>query len=593
MSLLGIQSLSKAFGSQILFKRISFTLTQGCRVGLVGPNGCGKSTLLKILVGLEDPDEGSVTRKQGLRLGYASQSPEFPALTLEELLLQEIPNATQSDLTRARILLGKAQFTDFSQNASELSGGWKKRLDITRALMQEPDLLLLDEPTNHLDLEGIIWLEKFLLREKIAYVAVSHDRYFLENVSTKIIELNRCYPQGLFVSDGNMSDFMENKRAFLLAQEQQQQGLASIVRDEVEWLKKSPKARTTKSRSRIQNAYELIEELSQIKSRNTVHKVDIEFSASERETRKLLAGKNLSKSLGGKSLFTGVDITLSPGSRLGIVGKNGTGKTTLLKILAKMIPQDMGTVKYAEDLKFVYFDQHREHIPSNISLREALSPLSDQVNYRGQSIHVNGWARKFLFSTDRLSLPVSCLSGGERARILIARLMLQPADILFLDEPTNDLDIQTLEIIEESLKEFTGAVVLISHDRCFMDGICTQILGLGTDNEPQFFADYSQWERSFAAPPPKKEAAPKPAVAAQAENTKPKKLSYKEEKELEGMEANIEQTEGLIASLQLCLEDPTLHTDPQKSNETYQRLAEAEQKLEALFTRWEFLSSRV
>lgn len=589
-SLIGIHSLSKSFGTQILFKNISFTIVQGDSIGLLGPNGSGKSTLLKIIMNLEKPDSGNISRRQGLRVGYASQDPEFPSLTVEEVLLQEVPShANEQEMqTRARILLGKAQFTDFSQNASVLSGGWKKRLDIVRAMMSQPDVLLLDEPTNHLDIEGILWLEKFLNREKISYVVVSHDRYFLENVSNKVIELNRCYPQGIFISDGNMSAFMEHREAFLKAQMQQERGLASTVRDEIEWLRKSPKARTTKSRSRIQKAYELIEELSEVKQRNITKKVNIEFSASERETRKLLMTKNLTKSLGGKQLFQGIDILLSPGSRLGIVGKNGTGKTTLLKVLAKMIPQDAGTLKYADDLKLVYFDQHREHIPPNVSLRKALSPVSDVVNYRGQEIHVNGWAKKFLFSPDRLELPVGCLSGGERARILIANLMLKPADILFLDEPTNDLDIATLEVMEESLNEFAGAVVLISHDRCLMDRVCTQILGLGEGEEQQFFADYTQWEAACLQKAqkkiqPEKVAPPQPIVS------RPKKLSYNEQRELDAMEENIAMAEKKIADLQKQLEEPSTHADAQKSLELYQAVAEAQSKLEALFDRWQVL----
>lgn len=591
-SLISAHSLTKAYGTQHLFEGLSFTINLGDKVGLIGPNGAGKSTLIKILGDLETPDEGYVSRRQGLKIGYASQSPEFDAMPLEDLLARELPKGDEIEvITRARILLGKAQFSDYTQDASLLSGGWKKRLDICRALMIEPDLLLLDEPTNHLDLEGILWLERFLQREKISYLVISHDRYFLENVTNKIVEINRCYPQGLFISSGNMSDFMEHRDAFLEAQRQREKGLAAVVRGEIEWLRKSPQARTTKSKSRIDKAYELMDTLSEVKARNKTTKVDIDFSASERETRKLLVTKNLTKSLGGKPLFSGVDITLSPGTRLGIVGKNGTGKTTLLKVLAGSIPQDQGTIKLAEDLKLVYFDQHREHIPPNVTLKEALAPTNDVVIYRGQSIHVNGWAKKFLFSPDRMELPVGCLSGGERARILIAKLMLEPADILFLDEPTNDLDISTLEVIEESLKEFAGAVVLISHDRCLMDRVCTQILGLGTPGEQGFFADYNQWERAKAAAleaAPKKEV--KPVVAAAQQVPKPKKLSYNEQRELDGMEKAIEKVEEEISSLQLQLEDPVVQSDAKKSLDLYNEMAKKSEHLEKLFARWQELS---
>lgn len=582
-------SLSTSYGAKRLFQEISFTLCDGDRVGLIGPNGAGKSTLLKILMDYERADSGHVSRRQGLRVGYASQTPDIPALSLEEVLLQQsLPGDAVTLQTRARTLLSRSKFSDFSQDAATLSGGWKKRLDIARALMNEPHLLLLDEPTNHLDLEGIEWLEAFLKNESCAYVVVSHDRYFLENVCNKIIELNPCYPQGLFVREGTMSQFMEDKAAFLEAQTQRERGLKSTVRGEIDWLRRGPKARTTKAQSRIQKAYELIDELSEVKARNVTSQVAIEFSASERETRKLLVAKNIAKTLGMKSLFRGVDITLSPGTRLGLVGKNGTGKTTLMKILAGMIPQDLGTVKYADDLKVVYFDQHREQIPEDTTLRDALSPNGDFVHYNGQSIHVNGWARKFLFPTDRLALPVKYLSGGERARILIAKLMLQPADVLFLDEPTNDLDIPTLEVIEESLKEFPGAVVLITHDRCLMDRVCTQILGLGTGNEQQLFADYLQWERDTPDVVEKEEVAattPKPRIS------KPKKLSFQEQKELENMEENILKAEAEVAKLHSKLEG-TDEADAQKTLDAYRLLGEAQGRLDALFDRWQQLEQK-
>lgn len=589
---LGIHSLAKSYGTQVLFKDLSFTVHEGDRVGLIGPNGSGKSTLLKMIADQERPDKGTISKRKGLRIGYASQAPEFPPLPIQEVLIQSTPGDPHDLSTRAGILLGKAQFSDFNQLASSLSGGWKKRLDIARALMAEPEVLLLDEPTNHLDLEGIEWLEKFLSRERLTYLVVSHDRYFLEKVSNRVIEINKSYPNGLFISPGNLSQFMEHKEAFFHVQAQQEKGLAAAVKEEIDWLRRSPKARTTKSQSRIQRAYQLMEELSEVKIRNKVHKVDIDFGASERETRKLLVAKNLSKSLGGRLLFKGVDLTLSPGTRLGIVGKNGTGKTTLLKTLSGALKPDAGTIKYADELKLVYFDQHRESISPKVSLREALSPTSDMVTYRGQSIHVNGWAKKFLFSPDRLEMPVGYLSGGERARIQIAKLILEPADILFLDEPTNDLDIQTLEVIEESLIDFPGAVVLITHDRCMMDRVCSQILGLGANNEGSLFADYSQWEASMESLQATQQAAAKPAIPKEMPKAVVKKLSYKEQKELESMEEAILASEQHIDILMLKLNDPTLQQDAQKSLEAYQALGDAQKKHEALFVRWQELEDK-
>lgn len=578
--ILSTHDISKSFGSKVLFDEINLSIFSGNRVGLIGPNGAGKSSFLKIIAGLEKPDSGFISKRQGLKIGYATQLPEFPDLPLLDVLVKDRENI--QEVTEARIALSKAEFADIEMHASQLSGGWKKRLDIIKALKDKPDLLLLDEPTNHLDLEGILWLEKLLKRESTAFIVISHDRYFLESIAEKVVELNRCYPEGIFISDGGMQAFNEHKQAFLLGQLQKEKELKAIVKSETDWLRRSPKARTTKSISRIQRAEKLIDELEEVKKRNQMKRVELNFTASDRESRKLLVAKNISKEIEGRTLFKEIDLTLSPGARLGIVGKNGTGKTTLMKILSGEIKPTLGTIKYADQLKIVYFDQQRESIPLHYTLREALSPTTDLVNYRGQFIHVNSWAKKFLFSLDNLDMPIKHLSGGERARIIIAKLMLQEADVLFLDEPTNDLDIPTLEIMEESLKEFNGAVVLISHDRALMDNICTQIIGLGQNNEHQFFADYKQWERSLTPVATKKEPAPKkekPLPAA-------KKLSYKEQQELNGMDAAIERTESSIVILQKQLEELT---DAKQSLELYQKLSDQEKHLEELFARWQYL----
>ncbi len=588
--LVSIQSLSKSFGSQNLFTDISFSLYEGDRMGLAGPNGAGKSTLLKILFGVERPDSGVVAKRQGLKIAYASQTPDFPSKSIEEILVEAADRLPKEEAQlKAHILLDRAGFSDCLADGSKLSGGWKKRLDMIRVLMQDPDLVLLDEPTNHLDLEGILWLEKFLKKERVSYLIVSHDRYFLENTCSKMLELNRCFPKGTFLVEGGWTTFMERKLDFLEVQLKQERSLASTVRDEVEWMRKSPKARTTKSKSRIQRAEQMIEQLQDLGGRNQKKDVSIDFVASERETRNLIVAKNLTKSLGGKQLFQGIDLKLSPGSRLGIVGGNGTGKTTLLKILAGEIPSDLGTIKYAQDLKLVYFDQHREKIDQNSTLREALSPSGDFIRFKGQEIHVNGWAKKFLFYPDRLNMPVSCLSGGERARILLARLMLQPADVLFLDEPTNDLDVATLEVIENSLIEFPGAVVLISHDRCLMDTVCTQILGLGEGNEQTIFADYSQWEKAFQGSFSKKEKEKTPVIKTEKVQDS-KKLSYKDKKELEGMEASILVQEEALLILQAKLDNKSL--SPQETHVVYQKMGEIQEGIDRLYLRWQELLDR-
>jgi ABC transport system ATP-binding/permease protein len=597
--LLSCQNISKSFGSRLLFKEISLGIFRGDKIGLIGPNGSGKSTFLKILAGLETVEEGLVAGNRFLKVGYVPQDSIFSNQTIEGVLLDALQTdhmlSEQDKQTQVSIMLSKMGFADASVLASSLSGGWKKRLDIAKELIKSPDLLLLDEPTNHLDLEGVLWLEKLLKGASFSYIVISHDRYFLENVTTRMMELNRSYPKGMFSVEGSYSYFLEKKEEFLKGQVQQERSLASKVRREVEWLRQTPQARTTKSQSRVQEAQELIEELSHLKSRNKSVRNQIEFSSTERQTRKFLTATNIAKSMGGRLLFQHLNLTLSPGLRLGIVGLNGSGKTTLLKILAGELPPDQGTIKYADDISIVYFDQHRAQLPSHISLREALAPDGESINYRGKNIHVNAWCKRFLFSPDRLDLPFGQLSGGEKARVHIARLMLKPADILLLDEPTNDLDIPTLEILEESLLDFPGALVLISHDRYLLDQVSNLILGLGASNDNYLFADYAQWETfqsQQAKEVEKPRETPKKEQSASRLENKSKKFTYSEKREWEMMEGKILSLEQEIEQLQSQIHDPALAGQTTKLQELCQELGSKQHLLEKLFERWAELESK-
>lgn len=585
--LIQCKEISKSFGSRRLFTDLSMSLFAGDRIGLIGPNGTGKSTLLKILTGLEKADSGEISMKRGLKVGYVPQACSFPDMTPEEILLKTIEHDDNlSDYEKEALVqtwLNKLGFQQRKISAALLSGGWKKRLAIAKELISSPDLLLLDEPTNHLDIEGIFWLEKFLAREAITYLLVSHDRYFLQNATNKIIEIDHAYPKGIFAIDGSYANFLEKKESFLEGQLERERSLASKARKEVEWLRRSPKARTSKSKSRVEDAHELLDELSNVQQRNKKKRADIDFAASERETQKLLVAKNLSKKINERPLFHHLDFTLSPGTRLGLMGPNGSGKTTLLRLLAGEQPLDQGTIKRADDLKVVYFDQHRKQLPDEITLRDALSPTGDFVSYHGQSIHVNGWCKRFLFSPDILDMPIGKLSGGERARIAVAHLMLQPADLLLLDEPTNDLDIPTLEILEESLLEFPGAVVLITHDRYMLDRICNLFLALGNLEQTELYVDYNQWEaasKTISSPAKTKEK-----KEEQKETSKPK-LSYAEKKEYQEIEAKIAKLEAEVRSLNHLLEDPAISENTAQLQETCTAIALGETKIEQLYLRW-------
>ncbi len=531
--LVSCESVSKQFGANPLFTDLSFTLYEGDRVGLVGPNGSGKSTLLRILAALEEPDAGTRSLRKGVRIGYVPQDPVFPAdETAEHVVLAGLADVPLEDYekhVRAAIALGRLGFRegdgqgagpDLRQPVGTLSGGWNKRLAIARELARDPDVLLLDEPTNHLDLEGIVLLEELLGADARGFLVVSHDRYFLENVARRMLELDRAYPTGLLAVDGTYSDFLEQRDVVRRQQAEYQETLANRARREVEWLRRGPKARTSKAKARIDEAHRMLDELAEVRDRARGGTAAIEFAESGRKTKRLLVARGIGKSWDGRRVLADVDLLIRPGTRLGVLGPNGSGKTTLLSMLAGSLEPDRGEIERAQFLRTVRFEQSRDTLDPTVSLRRALAPEGDGVIYQGRSLHVAAWARRFLFRSEQLDTPVSRLSGGEQARILIARLMLQPADLLILDEPTNDLDIPTLEVLEESLLEFPGGLVLVTHDRYLLDRVSTSILALdpATADRPgsaRLYADTAQWEAELRS----RTAAPAPATAPRADPT--------------------------------------------------------------------------
>jgi ATP-binding cassette subfamily F protein uup len=591
--LLSAAALSQSFGARVLFEDLSLSLSEGDRTGLIGPNGSGKTTLLEILAGRQAPRAGVRALRKLTRLAYVPQDSQFgPDDTVASVVtaaLAGLPLEEREKTARMEMILGRAGFDIPATPAAALSGGWRKRLSIAAALVTSPDVLLLDEPTNHLDLEGILWLED-AIRTANACLVVTHDRYFLENVASHMVELNPVYPQSAFQVKGNYSEFLERREEFLEAQAKQQDSLATKVRREVEWLRRGPKARTGKSRARVDAAGRLIEELSAATARARTATAKIDFTASDRKTKRLIETEGIGKALGGRRLFQNLSLTLSPGVRIGLVGANGSGKTTLLKILQGELEPDEGSIQRADRLQIVSFAQDRgAHLDLDLSLRRTLCPEGDSVTYRGRPIHVAGWARRFLFREEQLDMPMSRFSGGERARAMIACLMLAEADILLLDEPTNDLDIPTLEVLEDALLEFSGAVVLVSHDRYLLDRVSTVVIGLD-GGDGGIFADYSQWEASRNEPPPPKAVAKESRPPAPEDGPK-RKLAYLDQREWDGMETNILEAERELAARHRELQEAA--SDASRVTEAYEELQQAQRRVEDLYARWAELEAKV
>jgi ATP-binding cassette subfamily F protein uup len=619
--LLTARNLAKSFGPRRLFSGITLGLEDGDRVGLIGANGSGKSTLLRIFAGLEPPDEGEVVSRRQLRVRYVAQQDEFEAATLALDLVAAEVDAHLDDHERHRraaVMLDRAGFADAAAPAGTLSGGWRKRLAIVRQLAGEPDLLLMDEPTNHLDIEGILWLEELIGRSSFATLTVSHDRRLLESAANRIIELSTAYPDGYLGHRGTYSEFLEKRSELLEAQQGRERALASGVRREIEWLRRGAKARTTKAKGRIDRAGQMMSELADVRSRNTQQgAAAVEFTASDRKTRKLLELKKVTKRAGERTLFRDLDLVLTPGQKLGLLGPNGSGKSTLIRLLSGQIEPDAGQVVRADNLRIVVFDQHREQLDPDQTLRRALSPTGDTVAFQGGAMHVSGWAKRFLFRPDQLDLPVRELSGGEQARLLVARLMLRPADVLVLDEPTNDLDIPTLDVLESSLTDFAGALVLVTHDRYLLERVATDLLALDGRGGAAAFADLDQWERARAAALRAEAAARRASTAARApirqetnddaakvasssSDSAPatatvarrKRLTWNEQRELEGMEAAIARAEAEVAAQQALVAEPSVVADHVKLHEACDRLSVAQAQVERLYARWSELDAK-
>ena len=587
-NLLSALTISKSFSTRDLFQGVTLHLEEGERLGIIGPNGAGKSTLLKILAGIETADEGEITSKKSLRLWYVPQESIFPP---EVTPLSAVVNSIGGDEIEAEvaasIVLSKLGFDRFDQSFGELSGGWQKRVAMACGLVHDPEVMLLDEPTNHLDLDAVEWLEYFILNTKTSMLFVTHDRRFLENCASRIVELAPSYPEGCFEVNGNYTEFVRRKEAFLVSQEAEESALANKVRRDTAWLRQGIQGRQTRNKTQVRDAASRRAELKSINTRNIspARRAGINFDAIGRKTNKLLVMHAVQKSMGGKLLFSNLDLELTPGRRIGLIGPNGSGKTTMLRLINGELNPDSGSIKRADSLKVVTASQHRLQLNPNVTLQDTLCPIGEMVNYMDKEIHVSGWANRFLFTRDQLGTLVGSLSGGEQARIQIASLMLQPADILLLDEPTNDLDIPTLEVLEEALLDFPGAIVLITHDRFMLDRIATEYLALDGAGVAKEFAGFEMWQDWL-----KQKIQPR-KVSNQAASKKrrksaPVKLSYKLQSEFDGMEKAIADAEAEVARSEAVANDEKIMEDHQLHSKACADVASAHEAVRKLYDRW-------
>ncbi len=597
--------ISKAFGIQTLFKDISFSIESGQKIGLIGPNGAGKSTLLQILAKLQTQDKGDLSLSNQIKVGYLHQSPHFAP---ESRLYETVVGATEDPYDYENILISqemisRLELDQFGEDAllNELSGGWKKRAALACELVKKPNLLLLDEPTNHLDLKSIMWLEDFLNKQtQLASLMVTHDRLFLQNTCDFIFDLDKRNPEGLIKFSGSYSDFVDFKEAGLEAQRNLESVKKNTLRRETEWLRRGAKARQTKQKARIERAGDLSSEVQDLKERNSNKKILVDFGEVGRAPKKILEAKHISKKLGGKTLFENFSFLLGPKTRVGILGNNGCGKSTLIRTLLGDIKPDKGEVWLTDQMTISYFEQSKNSLNPEISVLKNICPDGDYVQVQGQPMHAKSYLTKFRFRHDQMDMPVKKLSGGEQSRLLIAMLMMNKDQVLVLDEPTNDLDIDTLNVLEEALKDFDGAIILVTHDRYFMDQVSNQILAfIEGSTELVSFSSFLQWQdyqANLKTPNAsnlnsktkgnKEETLAKPELGSLSK----KKLSFKDQRELEGIEAKIQIAEEKLSEIQVQMTLPENLSQFQKLSELTTSLKKQQTEVESLYKRWQSLT---
>jgi ATP-binding cassette subfamily F protein uup len=619
-----------AFGHVALLDHADFQLDPGERVALIGRNGSGKSSLLAALAGQAHLDDGEVWTEPGLRLGYVPQEPPFAAeMTVFEAVvagmgetsrllaayhevshrladaaadhdallvrLQSLQHELEalgawSHEARAEQVISRFAL-DSEARVGTLSGGQKKRLALARALALAPTVLLLDEPTNHLDIAAIEWLEDFLLESKVTLLFITHDRRFLDRLATRIVELDR----GRLASfPGSFAAYQQRKEAMLADEALANARFDKLLKEEEVWIRKGVEARRTRAVFRVQRLDRLRAERTARRER--LGDVKLALDAGDKSGQLVAELANVGKRFGDKVVVRDFSCRIQRGDKIGLIGPNGAGKTTLLRLILGELQPDSGTVRRGTRLEIAYFDQFRAQLDPEATLADVISPGSDYVEIAGARKHVIGYLEDFLFSPERARSPVKSLSGGERNRLLLARLFARPANVLVLDEPTNDLDIETLELLESLIQDYAGTVFLVSHDRTFLDNIVTQTIAAeGKGEWREYAGGYSDWaayqaSRATAEAPAREKSAP---AARRQEKPKRDKLSWKEERELEALPDRIGTLETEQKTLTARLEDPALYqAEPQQAQVVAARLAAIDEELLELLTRWEALEAR-
>jgi ATP-binding cassette subfamily F protein uup len=604
--LLILDHIHHAFGHLPLLDDVSLQLEPRERVSIIGRNGAGKSTLLQIISGEQAPDSGTVWHEPALKIARLEQDvPLTSTKSIFEVVAEGLRNLSEHDAEDWRrehkvdLVLSRLGL-DGSVAVDTLSGGWRRRVLLARALVAEPDVLLLDEPTNHLDIDAISWLENFLAEYRGAVVFVTHDRAFLQRLATRIVELDR----GRLTSwPGDYAAFVQKKDELLANEAVQEEKFDKKLAQEEAWLRQGIKARRTRDEGRVRALMAMREERA--RRRDVQGNVSLRIDRAEAGGKMVFEAEHLSKAYGERLVVGDFSTRIIRGDRVGLIGPNGAGKTTLLRLLLGELTPDTGTLRQGANVQNAYYDQQREQLDPERTVFDTLGDGNDTVTINGQSRHVNSYLRDFLFGPERARSPVKALSGGERNRLLLARLFTRPANVLVMDEPTNDLDLETLELLEAQLVEWPGTLLLVSHDRVFLDNVVTStIVFEGEGRIEEYVGGYADWlrqrrraadDRSNQAQPrkPSEKSPTEPAPAKGRSGAVPAKLSYKEQRELEALPHRIEALESEHAQLQSSVASPDFYKEAADViAKTMARAGEVEHELLEAYERWDELDAR-